>query len=123
MEGGDEDQARLMPRRSARTSRPPKRFADYVMQQGVKEHEVSTFSHTCTMDYSPPTPVPRHSIHSHKSTPIPLPRHLTHSSKSIPTPRHRKEEQSKRQLLNTVLGIQEEQCRIHDVILNILQDV
>ena len=39
-----------------------------------------------------------------------------------PTPRHRKEVQGRRSLFCTVLGIQEEQCRLQDAILHMLKE-
>ena len=105
-EESTEDHSRLLPRRSKRISRQPKRYGNSVLTVDAQKPKM-------------PIPLPRHSLQTHTCTAI--------SAQSsplvtpIPQPRHRKE-QSKTKLLNSVLGIQEEQCRIHDVILNILQD-
>ena len=77
-----------------------------------------------------PISVPRQSLCSDLPTPTPrltrktLPPEIatTQRTRPTPTPRHRKEIQSKRHLLNLLLGVQEEHCKIQDAILNILQD-
>jgi hypothetical protein len=91
-----EDEELLIPRRSARTSKPPQRFADYVMQ-----HNIST---------TKPKPAPRTKTYIHMGST---------NTKHKPTPAPRK---TKQMLLSTVLGIQEEQCKLQNVILNLLQE-
>ena len=104
-----EEETRLLPRRSGRTSRPPQRYGDFAMMQ------------TSSMEQMPkaPTPLPRKSLVTSKSTS--LIEQSVQPNIPVPTPRHIKQ-QSKRELLNSVLQIQGDQCRVQDVILTILQD-
>ena len=107
---GEEDRATFVPRRSQRTSRPPQRFSDYVMQQ-----------HICN---TPPKPLPRHKTCTDTVT------NLSHSpqvQKPIPKPRHRKEQRDssetdvdRKQLLQVFVGIQESQQRVQDMMLKLL---
>ena len=105
-EESTEDHSRLLPRRSKRISRQPKRYGNSVLTVDAQKPKM-------------PIPLPRYSLQTHTCTAISA--QSSPSVTSIPQPRHRNE-QSKPKLLNSVLDIQEEQCRIHDVILNILQD-
>jgi hypothetical protein len=94
-----EVEAISLPRRSSRTSRLPKRYGDYVMQHQVKA----------------PDPVTSHSISTHIK-PTPKPRHTIASNKPTPAPRNRNQ-----MMLSTMLGIQEEQCRLQTEIINIIK--
>ena len=103
----------LIPRRSTRITRPPERLADYVMQQKVSSRT--------------PTPAPRHKTgtynkthmsHIQQNTPM-----LVHRQRPTPTPRKRVESRSEKgELLNVVLGLQEKQCKIHEMIMNLLKE-
>jgi transposase InsO family protein len=114
----EEEESCSPPRRSKRTSRPPKRFGDYVMQQRVD----STAEKSQTpSQVSRPTPYPRHTVLTPKHKPT------SHQCKPIPTPRHRKEiidsnGLQKRELLSIVLKMQEDQSKIHGAILNVLEE-
>lgn len=102
--GREEPDFRAAPRRSGRMSKPPARYADYVMQ------------HSTHLSHAVPTPKPRKHA----------PRQI---EKPIPTPRHRKEaidsdvsDCSRVKLIDVFKGIQQSQQRIQDVMLNFLTD-
>ena len=72
-----------------------------------------------------PVPAPRRSSYTPTSTSSnTVPTH-EHNAKDllIATPRHRKEKPpiDKSELLNVILGIQNDQCKVHDAMLNLLK--
>jgi len=115
----DSEDLRLMPRRSKRTSRPPQRYEDFVMQHSVSSPKKRfNTSHTAQHAHTKPVPTPRHTTSTNCKDKMQRP---------IPTPRHRKEvldssdsDLKRSQILEVFMGMQQSQQRMQDAMLNVL---
>ena len=114
--GNKDDEPGLIPRRSGRISKPPKRFEDYLMQQQTVSSLATGLEAKIAPKRKAPIPAPRHSMH--------LP--ILRQSMPVPTPRHNGKivdpSSERRYLLNTVLELQEKQCEVQDTILSLLKE-
>ena len=130
---GEEEEPRMIPRRSKREMRPPRRYGDYVMLHNVSAPTPTPrqLKPATQTRCEKPTPTPRQSV---PALPPKCIKQAPTSRFSMHTPDQMHQSQvlnpdhsndindcsERSQLLNSVLGIQKNQCKVHDAIVNLL---